>query len=499
MKSTRDSFSSIDVSSVIQPERFPKLLDYCAEDVSITHQILNVVFPKFLDKCPHPVSFLGSMYMAKMFLPVSNSIWKTFIDSAESKLTEYQSEIEMNLNASIESALQAYRDGTHSSDPWLKHLDWTIKTSKKGKKGIHEGKPQWLVDMWTPEMQKYRPSTSRRAIPYLLKLQWEGNPLIYHKDFGWMFSTPKTKPHARFKAISFSTENQPLGYDSSRIYYSIPHPGGANLKCGNPLAKTYLSSFENGILTSGSQSTHKILELQTQCSGWISIRNRIIGQFVHTQKNESSWGIILPQAIPMGTVTRRAADSTWLTASNFKKNAIGSELKAKLLAPAGYKFVGADVDSEELWIASLIGDAQLGIQGATALGFMTLQGSKVKETDMHSITGKIAGISRDQAKIFNYSRIYGAGYKYATQILMQCNPEMTEEEAISIALKMFKNTKGVRLKIPGNNGRTFWCGGSESFMFNELERIAHSESSLTPVLGCEIPNSLSEKYVADKV
>ena len=39
---------------------------------------------------------------------------------------------------------------------------------------------------------------------------------------------------------------------------------------------------------------------------------------------------------------------------------IGSELKAMVQAPPGYHFVGADVDSQELWIASLIGDSHFG-------------------------------------------------------------------------------------------------------------------------------------------
>lgn len=37
---------------------------------------------------------------------------------------------------------------------------------------------------------------------------------------------------------------------------------------------------------------------------------------------------------------------------------IGSELKSMIRSPPGYCFVGADVDSQELWIASLLGDAQ---------------------------------------------------------------------------------------------------------------------------------------------
>ena len=68
-------------------------------------------------------------------------------------------------------------------------------------------------------------------------------------------------------------------------------------------------------------------------------------------------------------------------------------------APKGYKFVGADVDSEELWIASLIGDAEFGLHGATAIGWMTLEGTKAAGTDLHSKTAQILGISRNDAKV----------------------------------------------------------------------------------------------------
>ena len=43
---------------------------------------------------------------------------------------------------------------------------------------------------------------------------------------------------------------------------------------------------------------------------------------------------------------------------------MGSELKAMVRAPPGYCLVGADVDSQELWIAAILGDAHFaGIHG----------------------------------------------------------------------------------------------------------------------------------------
>ena len=49
---------------------------------------------------------------------------------------------------------------------------------------------------------------------------------------------------------------------------------------------------------------------------------------------------------------------------------MGSELKAMVRAPPDYHLVGADVDSQELWIASVLGDMQFsGIHGEVERGW----------------------------------------------------------------------------------------------------------------------------------
>ena len=42
---------------------------------------------------------------------------------------------------------------------------------------------------------------------------------------------------------------------------------------------------------------------------------------------------------------------------------MGSELKSLVQVPPGYHLVGADVDSQELWIATLLGDTHFAIHG----------------------------------------------------------------------------------------------------------------------------------------
>ena len=104
--------------------------------------------------------------------------------------------------------------------------------------------------------------------------------------------------------------------------------------------------------------------------------------------------------VPAGTLTRRAVERTWLTASNAKADRIGSELKSMIQAPPGYVFVGADVDSQELWIAAVIGDSHFtGHHGSTPLGWMTLQGNKAQVrcplTDLSDCNGSTDLIVHD--------------------------------------------------------------------------------------------------------
>ena len=67
-----------------------------------------------------------------------------------------------------------------------------------------------------------------------------------------------------------------------------------------------------------------------------------MGMTVHDDPYSKA-GIIFPQMITTGTVTRSVIERTFLTA---KKNRVGSELKSMVCAPPGYAIVG--FDPEEL-------------------------------------------------------------------------------------------------------------------------------------------------------
>jgi len=377
--------------------------------------------------------------------------------------------------------------------------------------------PHWYWHMWRPRKDAKDQgamdlSIRSKAAPLLMKLQWQGYPLASSRQHGWLYRVPKAEWQQPSEEAGDVAQPVTFGLnadinleeDTEHVYFKLPHKDGAEGNVGTPLSKAFMPAFEEGILSSEYPAARKALDMNAKCSYWISARERVKGQLVvwEKQKGEQGFpttsekakhGMILPQVVTMGTVTRRAVESTWLAASNAKQNRLGSELKAMIRAPPGWKIVGADVDSEELWICCVMGDAQFGVHGATAIGWMTLEGTKSAGTDLHSKTASILGISRDKAKVFNYSRIYGAGVKHATQLLLQSNPKLSKSEAEKLAKTLYASTKGLKQHTLNNRfERKFWHGGTESHVFNTLEAIAMAADPRTPALGCAITAALAK-------
>jgi DNA polymerase gamma 1 len=408
-------------------------------------------------------------------------------------------------------------------DPWLEQLDWTpVENMATGSPKSKLSKaPQVLWPKWYWELARPKkdipPGTIEvtprtRISPLLLRLSWQSWPLFHSREHGWTYRvSPGVVYTTRQVPLDFhhpaDEALQAMALHEGFVFYKLPHKDGDAANVGSPLAKTFVKYAQDGTLTSPGDEARSALDMNAQCSYWISARDRVLNQMVVWQQEgldmgltasadpNGKAGIILPQVITMGTVTRRAIERTWLTASNAKENRVGSELKAMVRAPPGYAIVGADVDSEELWISSAMGDAQFGLHGATALGWMTLEGTKAAGTDLHSKTASILGLSRDQAKVFNYSRIYGAGMRHAVQLLLQANADMLPEEAQRLAEQLYASTKGKNTHRTDVFGRKFWFGGTESFVFNKLEEIALSDHPTTPALGCGITHALSKKYL----
>lgn len=520
-KAQRDQFGELDRAGV--RGKLDELLDYCAADVEVTHKVYKIVFPNFLAVCPHPVSFAALRHLSSVILPVDKS-WESYIGNAEATYHRLSDAVQERLIALCDKALDIRQDSEKwSNDPWLKQLDWSGQEVKmvKGKKKNDPprpaarqkmpGMPQWYKDLFIKKDGPIGLTVRTRIAPLLLRLSWEGYPLVWSDKYGWTFRVPVEESHKYVQrqmsqCNAFDEKDTILQDDRNATYFKLPHKDGPMARCANPMAKGYLAYFEQGILSSEFAYAKEALEMNASCSYWISARDRIMSQMVVYETDgargpaqvpdEHETGYILPQVIPMGTVTRRAVENTWLTASNAKKNRVGSELKSMVTAPPGYCFVGADVDSEELWIASLVGDAQFKLHGGNAVGFMTLEGTKAAGTDLHSRTAAILGITRNDAKVFNYGRIYGAGLKFASTLLRQFNPGLSETETSKVAGNLYKATKGTKTNRKTLHKRAFWRGGTESFVFNKLEEFAEQERPRTPVLGAGITEALMARFVS---
>jgi DNA polymerase gamma 1 len=520
-KAQRDQFGLLDREGV--KEKLEELMDYCAADVAITHRVYQKVLPGFLEVCPHPVSFGALRHLSSVILPVDKS-WESYLANAEATYHRLSDDVQQRLIDLTERALEVKDDPKkYGDDPWLKQLDWAgqevrmIKGKKKGDpprpaaRQKMPGMPKWYKALFAAKNAEISLSVRTRIAPLMLRLAWDQHPLVWSNKYGWTFRVPIADAH-RYngkpitKCDMFDEKDPSLRDDREGIYFKLPHKDGPNARCTNPLAKGYLQYFENGTLSSEYSYAKEALEMNASCSYWISARDRIMSQMVvyerdvpigatHKGLETPELGLILPQIIPMGTITRRAVENTWLTASNAKPNRVGSELKSMIKAPPGYCFVGADVDSQELWIASLVGDAQFKLHGGNAIGFMTLEGTKAAGTDLHSKTAEILGISRDDAKVFNYGRIYGAGIKFASTLLRQFNPALSDAETAQIAAKLYRETKGQKTKSKSLHERPFWRGGTESFVFNKLEEFAEQERPRTPVLGAGITEALMRRYI----
>jgi hypothetical protein len=98
-------------------------------------------------------------------------------------------------------------------------------------------------------------------------------------------------------------------------------------------------------------------------------------------------------------------------------------------------------------------------------------------------------VSRDQAKVLNYARIYGAGEQFARLLLKQFNPALSEGEVAARARHMYEQTKGLRgYKL---NARGAWL--------HDLLFCSNEENDKEPYHGemitKKIMNALTKKMV----
>ncbi|MCL4126529.1 UNVERIFIED_CONTAM: hypothetical protein GTU68_010787, partial [Idotea baltica] len=376
-KESRDIFVKGSLSDVI--ENFEQLMQYCAQDVVATHEVLQKLFPLFLERFPHPVTLAGMLEMGTAYLPVCDN-WNKYTNLSEEKFDEFNASLISELVKQTLEALKL-KDGEYKSDPWLWDLDWNLPKAKVKKL---QNFPNWYRKLCMKKKKGQETlevpqsmSTSLKIVPKLLRLTWEGYPLHYDKNEGWGYLKPINI--SNFTCIDESdtlSNGNKFPFESllkmtstlkgrknldelpsvdigipNVVFHPLPHKNGEGNRVGNPLSKDFLRKLEDNTLSSAvSHVAQLVLKTTKTISYWKMNRDRILSQTVIQLKaenlpstvrnsadfkNDEFYGAILPQVVTAGTITRRAVERTWMTASNAYSDRIGSELKAMIRAPPG--------------------------------------------------------------------------------------------------------------------------------------------------------------------
>uniref|UniRef100_T1IMT7 Mitochondrial DNA polymerase catalytic subunit n=1 Tax=Strigamia maritima TaxID=126957 RepID=T1IMT7_STRMM len=596
-KDSREMFITAPLSDI--RANFQELVTYCSKDVLATHQVLRVILPIFWKRFPHPVTLAGMFELGETYLPV-NENWERYLKNANDMDLLLKADMNKTILELANDALE-YRNNSRY-DPWLWDVNWKVdsmytkkqrninscETSSQSEIALDE--PKWYQKFHGKEYYSGKMRYSTRKIDYkmymipkLLRLTWDGFPLEYNETHGWGYSVMKDSTSNALRIqprddnfikgavnvdtlwehlVSSISESKQLSEEIRKItcidaigytFYRLPHLDGV-LHIENPLLKDFLLQIESGILKSESGvKGERVLNIAKILLHWENMQERINNALpIWLNKDELTktltrssdyvkdkfYGAILPLTVVFGMPTRRPTESTFLTTRN-PSNRLGSELHSMIQTPPGYKFVGANIDLQDLSIAAMIGDSSFaGIHGCTASSWMLLQG----KTDIHSYVADSIGISRDFAKMINYARIYGLDESFTENILRQFNPGMTIEETKIKTGELFAATKGVKgyqlnetgielhkkwknsekklknetylteseirqmlretetersLELKNVVSKSSWLGGTESAIFNRLESIARSDEPSTPVLDARISRSLEPAVVGE--
>uniref|UniRef100_A0A1I8EM99 DNA-directed DNA polymerase n=1 Tax=Wuchereria bancrofti TaxID=6293 RepID=A0A1I8EM99_WUCBA len=500
LKSLNKSLQTFFVKEPIDEIRrsFQDLTTYCAYDVVACFELYQVLYPEFTKRFPHPVTWQGMLEIGNVYLPVTKN-WRKFFDSNETRANN-QNKIAAigvvytarELVEKLEKPIQSYKN-----DPWMWSVDWS---SRKGEKF-----PIWyesllrtrnLLHMPVKELSQADVKLKSRVVPRLFGLCWGPYPLHYKTDKGWGFLVPKdprtalsdvpemdevvlrrgVKATIPVKAIlSLIQQNKAEGIGDVLLthshsstttisifnFHKLPHPNGEHDNVGDPISKAFQLEIDEGVLwpMRYKKEFSDLYRARNTTRFWNNYRDRFQEQVTIWLDENGDEGAIAPSIIPAGTVTRRAVHKLWLTAINPKDDQmIGTNLKSMVECPEDWHIVGADVDSQEQWIAAMLGDCcvRKGTAGVTPFSNMLLAGCKSDNSDLHSVIAKEVGISRDKAKVLNYARLYGSGIVHAAEFLMQSG--MNAAKALNVSNKLFATTKGKRfnfLKLNENYNHYF--------------------------------------------
>jgi DNA polymerase gamma 1 len=432
-------------------------LGYSIRDTEILGLLWIPLWKKFRAHCPSLVTLAGILESSQSILPMTPDFHQRVVNNsllAQAKKESLDREVAAIAHGYIKDFLEGTLD--YEGDPWLSQLDWT-----PAKSGKFKGYPAWY------RKAKGEFGAALQSTPLLLKMTWKGEPVVHDPKLKWGF-------------------NGPNGFER------IPHPEGEKKNVGSLVGKHFASLTESGVLGSqlaseGSQGSPKRsnipLEL-SRLSYWKGFKSRF--QEVYTKPQGSPGNplglLCVPQTSLMATWTGRKVEKLWLTAAQCKPQKIGTDLFHAVQAPEGWSFVGADMDTQEVRIAGFWGDFYAGMGlGGTPMSQSAIMGHKDLGTDPHTVTAKIAGIPRQDAKVANFRDIFGGGAKTQTTALQTSHPDWDPQKVSSLVESIILAKRGTR-------EQGVWKGGTDSEYHNQANAIAGTPNFRLPLSQRQIPH-----------
>jgi DNA polymerase gamma 1 len=462
-KQTRNIFVDAKSMSDFDSEK-DELVSYALNDAKLTFELYSIVLLKYLQANPSLTTLCGHFAQTSSILPVTPG-WYEWVAGCESAWEAAIGRQNQLLGELAQQLLDDWKNDEIDvvSDPWLSQLDWTadFTLKKNGQpKSVWYGYPVWYRktakrDKETGLISLEPITTKSRLSHILLRLKWRGEPVVYTADEGWKY---------------FDREKGDV--------VRIPHSDGEGINVGGVLSNDYLSDFESGVLSSDLPQAQELLELAIRVSYWTSVRSRVKSQLAR-ESIGSDLTVIVPQTIPHNTATNRAGESLWLTVPDPKPQKIGTEVKTRVQVKSPYTFISSDYDGQESVVASIFADSHYRIAGSTQFGHSVLAGSKDDGTDMHSMTAKAIGISRTIAKNCNYGMLYGSGVNTLASTIRKGNKNIPIDVAKRMGRTLITRKKGRKASAVSDN----YVGGSDSFAYNEMARIANSDVPVNPLSG----------------
>jgi DNA polymerase gamma 1 len=449
------------------------VVHYAIKDAFYTAELFQALWPKYLDATPSLVALCGHYHLNGSVVPLVPD-WEDWVQNVEQVFEKHNQEMTQICKDLVWENYEEWKrlylnDPTKAErwvakDPWLSQLNWEVKTFK----GKYAHIPHWVRPFIKDPDEHIGVKSNLSHL--LLKLKWEGTPMIFTKDMGWCF------------------------HDEDGTLTKIPHPKGAGDNVGGVLSKDFVDDMKVGRLDSDLPEAKRALEIANAVSYWTSVRKRVRDRIFLPAHNPHGADalVTLPEILCHGTVTRRTVESLMVTMCSTKNWRIGTELKSRVQAPEGWKIVGADFDGQEMQIASIYSDKwEGGHVGCSPFGYNVLSGSKEAGTDPHSALAKLAGVDRDTAKIAGFAVLYGAGVRAVQTYIRRKYPEKSPTEVKNFAYRILEGKKG-KLR----NG--LYEGGSDSGCFNYMEEIAmRTRVPQLPCLGTKISTAMRPAAVGD--